>query len=317
MTITLHKSRFLPTLLGLCIFFSVGCNTKGSEEEQQTHMEQSYQIFPKITPETVLPNLSLTVRESSGLIYVDGQLWTLNDSGNDPELYQLDTATGKILRVVPILDAMNFDWEALTFDSNFIYIGDTGNNRGMRMNLAVYRIPRAMLTQQSIPRIEAEKISYQYEDQKVWSTLFKHNFDCEAFITSPDSIYFLTKNRADFHTNIYAIPNQPGHWEAQKLGDFNSHGQITEATQWDDSKQIALLGYIYYPQLKKNKSFIWLFEADAYPQFWKSQGKRWNLELNRQTEAISFADSNSFFISSERSNFPSASVYKVVVPAQD
>jgi len=42
--------------------------------------------------------LSDTIKESSGLIYMDNQLWTHNDSGNEAKLYQIDTNSGEILK---------------------------------------------------------------------------------------------------------------------------------------------------------------------------------------------------------------------------
>jgi len=40
--------------------------------------------------------LSYNVRETSGLIYLNGKLITHNDSGGEPALYELDTITGNV-----------------------------------------------------------------------------------------------------------------------------------------------------------------------------------------------------------------------------
>ena len=42
--------------------------------------------------------LNDSIQETSGLNFFDGKLYTFNDSGNPPELYEIDKNSGKILR---------------------------------------------------------------------------------------------------------------------------------------------------------------------------------------------------------------------------
>ncbi len=67
-------------------------------------------------------------------------MYTFNDSGNLPELYQIDSNSGKILKVLKTT-AENKDWEALANDGENFYIGDFGNNSGTRKDLKIYKIP--------------------------------------------------------------------------------------------------------------------------------------------------------------------------------
>jgi len=306
---------FLHSLYLLIMIFMVCLITGCYQEPDDGRYYRSMVVYPELPTGEIIPKLSHTVRETSGLIYINGQLWTLNDSGHQAQLYQLDSTSGDILRIVTLINAFNHDWESLNFDDDYVYIGNTGNNKGVRKNLSVYRIDRKILADHSIQKVEAEEISYRYEDQKFFPEALRHNFDCEALIPSRDSIYLITKNRSNYMTHIYVIPNRPGEWIARRVGSWNSDGQITEATQDDKSGRIVLLGYIYYPQMKKNNSFIWIIDAADYPRFWKDTGKRWNLDLNRQTEAITFIDSNTFWISAEKSNFEAASIFQAVLPA--
>ena len=55
--------------------------------------------------------LSDVVEETSGLIFWNDVLWTINDSGNDPVLFSLDTTTGIILQQIMVSDEQNIDWE--------------------------------------------------------------------------------------------------------------------------------------------------------------------------------------------------------------
>ena len=93
-----------------------------------------------ISPRLVcaLPDI---LKESSGLVVQSPNIfWTLNDSGGETSLYQFDS-TGRIRRVVALLNSTNKDWEELTTDStgNF-YVGDFGNNDETRRNLTVYKV---------------------------------------------------------------------------------------------------------------------------------------------------------------------------------
>ncbi len=77
------------------------------------------------------------VSETSGLIYYDNALWTINDSGNAPILYKLSPETGEVLQRIQIANATNKDWEDLAQDEEHIYIGDFGNNMGKRSKLKI------------------------------------------------------------------------------------------------------------------------------------------------------------------------------------
>ena len=80
------------------------------------------------------------VDENSGLAYLNGKLWTINDSGGLPVLYALDTTNGQIVQRIAIANAVNIDWESLADDDQYIYIGDFGNNSGNRDDLSIYRV---------------------------------------------------------------------------------------------------------------------------------------------------------------------------------
>ncbi len=298
-----------------CLIFPVSLMTGCYQEPDDSRYYRSMVVYPALPTEDIIPKLSHTVKETSGLIYINGQLWTLNDSGNQAQLYQIDRTSGDIQRIVSLTNAINHDWESLNFDDHYVYIGNTGNNKGVRKNLSVYRIDKRILTDYSVQKVEAEQISYRYEDQKFFPEALRHDFDCEALIPSRDSIYLITKNRSNYMTHIYVIPNKTGDWVARSVGIWNSNGQITEAAQDERLGRIVLLGYVYYPQMKKNNSFIWIIDTKDYPRFWKEAGKRWNLDLNRQAEAVTFVDSSTLWISAEKSNFKAASVFQAGLPA--
>jgi hypothetical protein len=73
-----------------------------------------------------------------------GVFWTLNDSKNEPMLFATDQQ-GKSRGRFRVSNAENVDWESLQLgpDSDggaALYIGDTGNNKGNRRELVIYRV---------------------------------------------------------------------------------------------------------------------------------------------------------------------------------
>ena len=88
----------------------------------------------------LVTGLNDTLNGTSGLILLNGKIITHNDSGILPNLYEIDSLTGLISRTIHVSNAQNVDWEDITADDNYIYIGDFGNNNGTRTDLKIYRI---------------------------------------------------------------------------------------------------------------------------------------------------------------------------------
>jgi hypothetical protein len=82
--------------------------------------------------------LDARIKESSGLSYTNGNLWTIGDSGSPNAVFKISTATGANLQIVTIQNFPYVDGEDITADSKYIYEGDFGNNDGNRKNLKYY-----------------------------------------------------------------------------------------------------------------------------------------------------------------------------------
>src|SRR5690606_2488100 len=144
-----------------------------------------------------LCSLPASISESSGLqSYQNGFVWTHNDSGSEPVLYQIDT-TGKINKFITITNATNYDWEDLAKDAEGnMYIGDFGNNQNKRKNLQIYKISNP----ENAPsdRSKAEVIEYYYPDQNTFPpSPSTRNFDVEAMIVYKEHIYLFSKNSTE------------------------------------------------------------------------------------------------------------------------
>ncbi len=251
----------------------------------------------------VKTKLTDDVAESSGLVYTNGSLWTFNDSGNPPVLFRVDSASGQVLQQVRISNFDNVDWEDITADAQYMYVGDFGNNSGSRRDLRVLRIPKSNLGP-AATTATAQAIAFSYPDQTDFSPRNnRHNFDCEAMFYANDSLHLFTKNWVDLQTRYYTIPATPGTYLAHLKATFNTNGLVTAAALNASGNVAALLGY----SAQNGESFLWLlsgFRAGNYLQANKRRIELPNALLIGQAEGLCFVGRYRVFVSNERlSNF--------------
>lgn len=243
------------------------------------------------------------LNENSGIIFLNDHLYTINDGGNSNTLYELDSF-GIITREIEVLNASNVDWEAISQNSQSIFVGDFGNNSGSRENLCIYEISKLGIQDQSVNEVVATRRVFRYEDQVeyTWNSN-AHNYDCESFICTEDSIYLFSKNWLDEQTKLYALPVA---WadtaEATVNASYNIDGLITDASIDIAGESLMLLGY------KNNganfySSFIWMFWDYNGNDFFSGNKRR--IEIGTmltlgQTEGIALKGSSSGFVSSEQ-----------------
>lgn len=182
------------------------------------------------------------VDETSGLIFFNGKLITHNDSGNNASLYEIDTISGSISRIITITNATNIDWEDISQDNTHIYIADIGNNNGDRDDLKIYKILKSDYI--SSTNITAELITFSYEDQSDFTSQPNNtNFDAEAIAVYQDQILIFTKNWLDFKTNAYFIPTDLGNYSAEKVSSYDVQGLITGVSYNTVSDSFLFCGY--------------------------------------------------------------------------
>ncbi len=252
-------------------------------------------------------HLSPAIVESSGLLWLNGNLVTHNDGGHGPVLYFLRPETGEILRQVIISGATNTDWEAITLDDSFVYIGDFGNNYGDRKNLTIYKInQKDLLSQKNIVPV-SKKYSFSYAGQKDFSARFKQNFDCEAFIVKDDTFWLFTKNRTNAYTNVYGLPVSGHENKAQLIDSFQMKGAVTSAMFDNYTQTLYLLAY------KNFKPFIRLFYHFPGNYFFGGYSRLIKLRNREQTESLCKYGS-SFFLTTEKSLFGTNKLYKIEFP---
>lgn len=252
-----------------------------------------------------IPVLDEKLKENSGLIYWKDFLWTINDSGGKNELYAIDIQTGNIIITVKITNVDNIDWESLTQDEHFIYIGDFGNNFGSRTDLKVFKIDKKYISNSSNQVVKAETISIQYEKQKSFvKTRKETSFDCEGFVSYNDQLILFSKDWKNAKAMAYVFPKETGSYKLKSDQNFDVNMYVTGASISADGK-LALLGYYEF------KSFIWIF--DIHEDNFFTNPKKIDLSYigYAQTESICFMGKNKLLISCEETENCKAQIWEV------
>ncbi len=253
-----------------------------------------------ISPSGIKHYLTLPdkVKENSGLLFFNGHIWTHNDSGGENAIFAIDTANGRIKRKVIIAKEHNHDWEELTQDTGYIYIGNFGNNFGKRQDLAILKVKKKAILNKDT--VEAETIAFSYPEQTNFKArLFNHNYDCEAMISEGDSLYLFTKNRANKQTNLYRLPKSAGSYKARLIDSLNIKGLVTAATYHPNDKLLFLLGY--HGTLSFEPFIVILYNYPGNAFFRGCQLKlHTNMSSLGQTEGIFWHPPNKLFFSNEK-----------------
>lgn len=138
--------------------------------------------------------------ESSAAVISPGQpdiVFTINDSGNDPVLFAMDTL-GNLRGRWKIEGASNNDWEAasrgpctraaptINPTSHCLFIGDVGDNGEGRKIVTLYQVPEPLLSRElSRGSLPATKLVFRYPDSP---------HDVEAMYVGPEgTTYLITK----------------------------------------------------------------------------------------------------------------------------
>ncbi|WP_308003669.1 hypothetical protein [uncultured Chryseobacterium sp.] len=242
-------------------------------------------------------NLEDKVKETSGLSLMNGKLYTFNDSGNSPELFELDKSKGQIIGTIQI-NGKNKDWEALTNDGKNFYIGDFGNNGATRKDLEIYKVPfeNNILNNDSV-----KLISFEYPEQQEFIPKYSEtDFDAEAMIYLNGKIHLFTKEWGSKSTTHYLIdPEISEKQNAQKIENYKTGFIVTDASYFN--KKLYLIGYT-----KKTEVFLDIFDEAEPGIFFKQNPKHYYLGSALsigQIEGIA-VDETGIYISGEKFHSP-------------
>ncbi len=241
--------------------------------------------------------------ETSGLIIWNGNLLTQNDS-NDTHLYAINSLNGTLQDTYDLPNTKNKDWEEITQDAKYIYIGDFGNNSsGNRTDLHILRVEKESLLARN-PKIDT--ISFHYGDQTDFSAKPANgtDFDCEAFFVAGDKMYLITKQWKNNKSVFYELPITPGIYTAKRLGTLDVEGLTTGCVYMGDKQILALSGYDH-----NLSPFVYLLYDFEGTDFLNGNKRKVKIDLSlHQVEAITSTDGLNYFITNESFEAPGGNV---------
>ncbi|MCW8093289.1 hypothetical protein [Alteromonas sp. ASW11-130] len=170
-------------LLGLSVLM-IGCNNAAGigEDHIQLLMEKTF---------------GPVLQESSGLYCADQGLVTVNDSGNYPALYFMDYEGNRTFS--KIVAKHNNDWESLTADRDFYYVGDVGNNNGVRTDLGIIKANKHTWTDRNTLHL-----SYQGYAPGEYM-IYHHDYDAEAMVVRGDELFLISKSWDSGIAKVYNV----------------------------------------------------------------------------------------------------------------
>lgn len=238
--------------------------------------------------------LSDSLKENSGLSLSNGKLYTINDSGNSSEIFKLNPENGEIIGKINT-GLQNKDWEAITTDENYFYIGDFGNNNGNRRDLKIYRIRKDSVQ-------DIREIPFQYPQQKEFlKKPHQNNWDAESLIYKNGFLHLFTKEWQSYQTTHYRLnpEKQEEIQNAEKLETYNLGYLATDASYFKD--HLYIIGYT-----KKMEVYLTVFQEDDAGFFFSQKPQKYYLghalSLG-QIEGIE-VDENNIYISGESLQTP-------------
>ena len=255
-----------------------------------------------------------SVTESSGLTAsrtTRGAYWTHNDSGDGPFIYSFNTS-GAPLGVFRVSGANARDWEDMAAGpgpqrgQSYLYLGDIGDNNGVRAEIVVYRVlePTLNATTRQFTKNKpgttepAEAIRLRYPDGK---------FDAEALLVHPVTgrIYIVTKvmianavvyeAAPPFDTSKPVTMTRIGEVRVPSL--FG--GVITGGSISPDGRHVALCDYFQGYELALPAA------SRNFNDIWQQRMVGFDLGKRKQGEAIAYRlDGKAMLATSEGKQSP-------------
>lgn len=184
-------------------------------------------------PEVVVTLRDEAIDESSGVVVRGDRLFTVNDSGDGPHVYEVDLRSGETLGVTTYADDDPEDVEALAQGTDdALWVGDVGDNRRSRSTIEVYRVV-------PVPgggQVPATRYELEYPDRP---------HDAETLLVHPQTgrLYVVTKSFTRGGT-VYRAPHRLRPGEPQILEQVATvPGMVTDGTFLPGGRRVLLRTY--------------------------------------------------------------------------
>ena len=242
--------------------------------------------------------LSQQLEETSGLYCTDDRLFTINASGNEAKVFELNY-DGLVTQTYP-LPLRNIDWEAITGDDEFLYIADIGNNKGKRETLMVHKVSRRDYN-------HVDSFSIQYAGNEPSDNFpYAHDFDAEAMVLAEGKLLIFSKSWRTGIANVYEVGS-----ETQQILTPIAHiaglpGVITGA-DFDEVRNLyVVVGYKSDP-FGNFSTFLAQLDTSFTPV------EVWPLDEYKQVEGICVDKQGDYWFSEEATDLRKASLTRASI----
>lgn len=275
-----------------------------------------------LAPVVVAYMTAAPLGEISGMVksrsYPD-TYWVVNDSGDEARLFAINREGNNIIPTFSrfsfygeeaeegkeqwqgfrVLYAENVDWETMTVDDNYLYVGDVGNNFNGRENLGIYMLSEIDPTA-STQSAAIRHIPVRYPEQTEFPGLGARHFDSEALFAADGSLYLITKHRSlssayEAGANLYRLDTQfTDQDNLLVLIDSNAEMlAVTGAELSPDGQRLAVISY----------QELWVIDRPLSGDAWLSSTSRryaLNKEVVEQVETVIWDDDHTLLLSNEQ-----------------
>ncbi|MEP0064107.1 hypothetical protein [Paraglaciecola sp.] len=163
--------------------------------------------------------------------------FTLNDSGNEPVIYEIDSKANIVNE--RLFKVKNRDWEAITGDGTHLYIGDIGNNSGNRKTLKIQEI----LENGTAHKPNTLRFTYQNNPLKE-NKYLNHDYDAEALVNVNESLYLFSKSWDTGTLFVYRLEKVNPTQSIKPIAEVNGLPGVITGGDYDyENKRFILVGY--------------------------------------------------------------------------
>lgn len=195
-----------------------------------------------VLEENVLAN---ELKETSGLYCPQiGSAFTINDSGNKPIIFKIDSS-GQIIDK-KLVSAKNTDWEAITGDSQYFYIGDVGNNKGERKFVQIHIVPKKVTPKKdSESKTNDTSLNLFYINNSINKNEYlNHDYDAETLINLDDSLFLFSKSWNSGTLFIYQLNKIEATQYIEPVSEIMGLPGVITGGDFDrKNNQFILVGY--------------------------------------------------------------------------
>jgi hypothetical protein len=278
----------LRILLIIGINLLTGCSSLATNTANYSVLEES--------------DLPEELKETSGLYCPKvGSAYSVNDSGNEPIIYQVDSA-GRIIDK-KVITAENVDWEALTGDQQYFYIGDVGNNSGNRKYVQVHAVPKQDNNNDE-PNVQTSKVLYINNSVKK-NVYLNHDFDAETLINLDDNLFLFSKSWNTGILFIYQLNKTSLEQEVDHVGVIEGLPGIITGGDFDSKNNRFILSGYDINRLGSLSPFIAIVNKDL------TLHKLFELSGYGQVEGICVTPNNEVWFTQESSFFSKQKLVKL------